>query len=144
MPISLTNKSKRRVKKKLFKEDNLKLSVLWNHHVQKICETEEKKFFINCFMLFFFFFRKKNIMKKHFHYRFAVAHRKAPIWNALTHSHKNKFSIFISHSFHWKFSSVGARSIFLVRFRHLKQAKRGAKKVNLFSHMRKNLLRTFH
>lgn len=59
-----------------------------NHRCTKDWRNRGKKvFFINCFMLFFV----TNIMKKHFHYRFAVAHRKAPI-RECTHTPKRKWN----------------------------------------------------
>lgn len=97
-----------------------------NHHrAQKDCgETEGGKVLL--YKLFYaFFFAVTNIMKKHFHYRFAVAHQKAPIRERVTHTRKpnarragpllteKTFPSSSPYSFHWKFSSVGARSIFL-------------------------------
>ena len=86
-------------------------------------------------MLFFV----TNIMKKHFHYRFAVAHEKAPIRNALTHRSKNKFTIFIPHNFSLKIFLCGSTVDFPRSFSSFETEKSGRReeKKKLFSHMRK-------
>lgn len=125
MPISLTNKSKR--KKNHFKEDNFNFSYPSCELpcTKDLRNRRKKKVFHK---LFYAFFVKEKYHEKTFPLSICGCASKAPIRNALTHSNKNKFPIFISHSFHWKFSSVGARSIFLVHFRHFKQRKKRRKK----------------
>lgn len=88
--INKINKQKERKQKSIFERQFQRFfsSILRsvNHYLQRLTRKKKKNFFHKLFYAVFV----TNIMKKHFHYRFAVAHRKVPIQNALTHR-KKKF-----------------------------------------------------
>lgn len=101
--------------------------------IHQIFKRRKKSFFHKLFYAFFV----TNIMKKHFHYRFAVAHRKAPIRKRHQHiDTKINFSsssptVFIENFPLWEH---GRFSSFIFVISHRKKEKENCES---FSHMRK-------